>query len=122
MYSRQFKLIQVQSIGKSFPYSVTYPVHTTLLEASIAATGFIAPIEVQETNAGYQCVSGMRRVLACRNLQITQIPAYILTESSYAPDQLLMCHLWHNAAAGDFNEIEKARVITFLFDSQNQIQ
>lgn len=47
------------------------------LARSIAHNGLLVPIAVRETPKGYQLIAGERRLMACKRLGMTEIPAII---------------------------------------------
>jgi ParB family chromosome partitioning protein len=73
-------LIPVDSIypNPNQPRRVFEPEKISELAASIAEYGLLQPITVQQFERNtYQLVAGERRLLACRQLQMEEIPAII---------------------------------------------
>lgn len=79
------------------------------LAASIAKHGLIEPVVVRKTAKGYEIVAGIRRLLACKQIGLKEIPAVIrdVTEAEGAEINVV-----ENAVRTGFSPIEKAEIAT----------
>jgi ParB family transcriptional regulator, chromosome partitioning protein len=77
------------------------------LKQSILENGVIQPITVRKTDAGYELVSGERRLRAVLELGFERIPAYIMTVDS--DEKMLELALVENVQREDLNPIELAK-------------
>lgn len=75
------------------------------LADSIAANGLLQPVTVRKTLEGYELVAGERRLLACRLLKMTEIPALV---EVYNDDQSAIFGLIENLQRQDLNFFEQA--------------
>lgn len=82
------------------------------LAANIAQVGLKQPICVRVAGAGYELVFGERRLLACRELGWTEIPAI---EASTDED-VLAIRAAENLQREDLNEDQKADVVARMLD------
>ncbi len=76
------------------------------LKNSIIEKGVIQPVTVRRTEAGYQLISGERRVRAAREAGLKQVPAYIIRVKDN--EEMLELALIENLQREDLNPIEIA--------------
>lgn len=76
------------------------------LKRSIQEKGIIQPITVRRYGAGYQLISGERRVRAAREAGLTQIPAYVISVRS--DEEMLELALVENLQREHLNPMEVA--------------
>jgi len=86
--------------------------------ASIAEKGVIEPVVV--TPRGEQCLllAGERRLLACRKLGLTTIPARIITDVA-SREEILAIQLIENLQREEIDAIDKANGIVAFFQSRH---
>jgi ParB family chromosome partitioning protein len=84
------------------------------LRQSIAEKGLVQPITVRRHGAGYQLISGERRLRAVRDLEIRQIPAYILDVET--DEEMLELAIIENIHREDLNAIDIANGYKRLID------
>ncbi len=90
------------------------------LAASIAQYGLLQPITVQQFERNtYQLVAGERRLLACRQLKMEEIPAIIV---SYKKEDSAALALIENIQRCSLNYFEEAMAIEHLMDMMGLTQ
>ena len=77
------------------------------LRNSIAEKGLVQPITVRPFDSGYQLIAGERRLRAVRDLQMEEIPAYVLDISD--DEDMLELSIIENIHREDLNPIDIAR-------------
>ena len=97
------------------PFCMSYGFALSPLIRSIQEFGLInLPIVVRQGEGRVDVVSGYRRILALKNLQIGEIPCRDTTDSGLSPLQLLLLNLHENCVTREFNEVEKAMILARL--------
>ena len=97
------------------PFCMSYGFALDPLIRSIQEFGLInLPIVVRGGEGRVDVVSGYRRILALKNLQIGEIPCRDITDSGLSPLQLLLLNLHENRVTREFNEVEKAMILARL--------
>ena len=81
---------------------------------SIAAKGVYQPVTVIPRDDKYLLILGERRFLACRQLGLADIPAYVRRDIETKED-ILMAQLIENLQREDIDPIDKANGILSLF-------
>lgn len=84
------------------------------LRQSIAEKGLVQPVTVRRHGVGYQLISGERRLRAVRDLEIKQIPAYILDVET--DEEMLELSIIENIHREDLNAIDIANGYKRLID------
>lgn len=97
-------------------FAATYPLECKRLKESITRVGLIQPVIVrkQEKTEKYQLVCGLRRALACRELDFKQIEALVYSEAELSGQDGFLLGLFENLAHRDLNDIEKSIVLNKL--------
>ena len=97
-------------------FTATYPLEYRRLKESIARVGLIQPLIVrkQEEAEKYQVVCGLRRALACRELDFKRIEALVYPEAELSGQDGFLLGLFENLAHRDLNDIEKSMVLSKL--------
>jgi hypothetical protein len=97
------------------PFCMSYGFDLGPLIRSIQEFGVInPPIVVRQGEGRVDVVSGYRRILALKNLQIREIPCRDTTDSGLSTLQLLLVNLHENCFTREFNEVEKAMILARL--------
>jgi ParB-like chromosome segregation protein Spo0J len=97
------------------PFCMSYGFALDPLIHSIQEFGLInLPIVVRGREGRVDVVSGYRRILALKNLQIREIPCRDTTDSGLSPLQLLLLNFHENRVTREFNEVEKAMILARL--------
>ncbi|MBN1542080.1 ParB/RepB/Spo0J family partition protein [candidate division KSB1 bacterium] len=96
------------------PREVFDPEHLAELRRSIAEKGIVQPITVRRHDDGYQLIAGERRLRAVRDLEIQEIPAYILEIDS--DEEMLELAIIENIHREDLNPVDIARGYRRLID------
>ncbi len=97
------------------PFCMSYGSALDPLIRSIQEFGLInLPIVVTGGERKVDVVSGYRRILALKNLQIGEIPCRDVTDLGLSPLQLLLLNLHDNLVSREFNEVEKAMILARL--------
>jgi len=82
---------------------------------SIREFGVInAPIVVKKGKGRVDVVSGYRRILALKHLQMEKVPCRDISDSGLSPLQLVLLNLHDNRVTRRFNDVEKAMILTRL--------
>ena len=82
---------------------------------SIREFGVInAPIVVKKGKGRVDVVSGYRRILALKHLQMEKVPCRDISNSGLSPLQLVLLNLHDNRVTRRFNDVEKAMILTRL--------
>jgi ParB-like chromosome segregation protein Spo0J len=82
---------------------------------SIQKVGLInSPITIKNNEGKLVIVAGYRRIMALKDLQIKKIPCRDLSDSGLTPLELLCLNLRDNLATRQFNDVEKAMILTRL--------
>ncbi len=84
------------------------------LKQSIAEKGLVQPVTVRKHGAGYQLISGERRLRAVRDLGLQKIPAYILEVET--DEEMLELAIIENIHREDLNAIDIAHGYKRLID------
>jgi hypothetical protein len=83
------------------------------LAGAIGTTGYITPVRLIRTPRGYQCVSGILRILAARELGHTTIPA-LVSEAGNDAHLLLLEAFADQDATSPPSELERAWALAQL--------
>lgn len=103
---------RIDSDDKTF--LITCPVRSENLIASIKETGVVSPIILREKGNRYQIVSGFRRIIACRELGIKTVAAFVFPEKRLADKEAFCLNLFENYSGRSFNAVEKAMILNRL--------
>ncbi len=90
-------------------YVFTYPTVPGSILDSVRAVGLQQPIVVAPAARGYKLVIGVKRALACRQLEWKEIPAIVLRDKS--EEELLWYSLHEQVGGRPLNAMEKSRVL-----------
>ncbi len=97
------------------PFCMSFGFSLGPLIRSIQEFGLInLPIIVRQGEGRVDVVSGYRRILALKDLQINEIPCRDITESGRSPLQNLLTNLHENFVTREFNDVEKAMILARL--------
>ncbi len=97
------------------PFCMSYGFSLGPLIRSIQEFGLINPPIVLRGGEGrVDVVSGYRRILALKNLQVGEVLCRDSTQSGLSPLQLLLLNLHDNCVTREFNEVEKAMILARL--------
>jgi hypothetical protein len=97
------------------PFCMSYGFDLGPLIHSIQEFGLInPPIVVKQGEGRVDVVSGYRRILALKHLQIGEIPCRDTTDSGLSPLQLLLLNLHENRVTRVFNDVEKGMILAQL--------
>jgi ParB family transcriptional regulator, chromosome partitioning protein len=84
------------------------------LRQSISEIGLLhPPLVIQQKPGFYQIVSGFKRILACRALNVTSIPVMEFP-SDFSPVRLAVSAISDNSLSRNLNPIETARALVLL--------
>ena len=110
--------IPVKDIDMSSPgwdeYIFTYPVAAGPVKDSIESVGLQQPIIVAKQKEQYRIVVGIRRLLACKELDWQEIPAIVCLHGQ--TEELLWLSLQEKVGSRQFNTIEKSRILQKFAD------
>jgi ParB family chromosome partitioning protein len=87
------------------------------LKQSIRENGIIQPITVRQITDGFELISGERRLRACRELNLKNIPAYILAVNTEV--EVMELALIENLQREDLNPVEEAEAFYWLSNTYN---
>jgi len=90
-------------------YIFTFPLEPGTVLHSLEAVGLQQPVVLAEQEDKYVIVIGVRRLLACRELQWKKVPAVVLRNAS--PENLLWRGLQEKQGGRALNAMEKSRVL-----------
>lgn len=90
------------------------------LKKSILQNGLIQPITVRRVNNRYELISGERRLRACKEIGLKEIPAYIIKVET--KEAMLALSLIENIQREKLNAIEVATAYKRLMDECNLSQ
>ena len=94
------------------PFCMSYEPALGPLIRSIQEFGLInPPIVVRQGEGRVDVVSGYRRILALKDLQLGEIPCRDATDSGLSSLQLLLLNLHENYVTREFNDVEKAMIL-----------
>ncbi len=93
------------------PRRVFEPTALAGLAQSISQNGLLQPILVTQTDNGYTLIAGERRLMACRQLEWTTIPAIVQQSITQNPAVLALIENLHRE---DLNFFEEAEAIANL--------
>jgi ParB family chromosome partitioning protein len=96
------------------------PVAFEELKLSIAEKGVIQPISVRVVDAGYELISGERRLRAVQALGLNAIPAYILQVDT--DEEMIELSLIENIQRENLNPIDEANGYNTLLTKCNLTQ
>ncbi len=90
-------------------YVFTYPTAPGPILDSVRAVGLQQPLAVTPSGRGFKLVIGVKRALACRQLDWKEVPALVLRDKS--EEELLWYSLHEQIGGRPLNAIEKSRVL-----------
>ena len=93
-------------LSKDNPRKAFCEKELSLLSASIKAFGVLEPVLVTPKKGKYELVFGERRVRACQNLGLSEIPAMVQDLSA---DKVHEIRLVENLQRADLNPLEEAQ-------------
>lgn len=100
-------------------YSCSFPMRLAPLEQSLKRAGLLEPITVIPKGDRYAVVSGFRRALAAKRLEIDPVSAWILDRSLPGEAVLFLENLERNLVTRELNLIEKAIAVKRLIRDLN---
>ena len=84
------------------------------LKASIKSKGLVQPITVRKVEDGYEVIAGERRLRACQDLGLPEIPVHVLQVESDA--DMMELALIENLQRDNLNPLEEAEAFQLLAD------
>jgi ParB-like chromosome segregation protein Spo0J len=97
------------------PFCMSFGFDLDPLIRSIREFGLInVPIVVKKGKGRVGVVSGYRRILALKHLQVEKVPCRDVSDSGLSTLQLLLLNLHDNRVTRIFNDVEKAMILTRL--------
>lgn len=94
-------------------FRISYHFDLDRLLISIKKIGLACPLlVVKRGGLQYVVLSGWKRFLACRELKLTPVPAYLVDDQD--DSRVFLLSLYENWAARSFNVLEKAEIIQKL--------
>ena len=90
------------------------------LKKSILQNGLIQPVTVRRNNGKYELISGERRLRACKEIGLKEIPAYIINVET--KEAMLALSLIENIQREELNPIEVAHAYKRLMEECNLSQ
>jgi len=109
-----FHIIEIHQLDfDDTTFSMSYPLTSPTVAASVATVGVINPILVSgcACQGKYQIVAGFRRANVARDIGIPALPAQIYQVDPENPLAAFSVALCENAAHRVFNHIEKALIL-----------
>jgi ParB-like chromosome segregation protein Spo0J len=89
------------------------------LVASIGEKGLLEPVLVTPRDGNYLLISGERRFLACRHLELPTITARVLTDVE-AKAEILAIQLMENLQRQDLDPIDTANAMAAFLQARNE--
>ncbi|MGQ9637958.1 MAG: ParB/RepB/Spo0J family partition protein [Thermodesulfobacteriota bacterium] len=89
-------------------FSVNFKPDLDRLRSSIEKRGLIQPILLKKKGKGYQIVCGFRRLNVLKELERSEISAFILEEEKKSEVELFVMTVEENLTTRGFNTVEKA--------------
>ncbi|MDF9825680.1 ParB family chromosome partitioning protein [Breznakia sp. PF5-3] len=89
------------------------------LAVSIKENGLVQPLTVREKGNHYELIAGERRLRACKYLEYTKVPAYIVSSSD---SQSMYMALIENVQREDLSSIEEAKAYLRIMQLNNMTQ
>ncbi len=119
---RNLTFISLESVDSGDgEYMATYPLNPSpFLIESIRSVGLINPPLMEKKPAtsrgGYRIICGFQRVTACKELKISEIPAFVLDEcqDNKVLNKRLLTAFFDNSSHRAFNLVEKAHWVAKL--------
>jgi len=112
------------NIDLNGPFTTSYGFTIAKLLFSICKIGIVnPPLLLATEHNGFEIVSGLRRILACSVLGITEIPAYVVKDKNRK--ELFLHTLFENYAGRSFNQVELAMAIVRIdqfFDKNDALK
>lgn len=106
-----YRIIPTERIKKDFIYSFSFPDEVNLLSDSIRKFGVLDPIIVERDTM--QVISGKKRILACKKIGKTDVPA-IMVSKEEDMSRYLEKNLHITVSERGLNFIEKCNIINKL--------
>lgn len=99
-------------------YVITFESPISQLIYSIKKIGIIHPPMLEKkTGNTYRVVSGLKRILALKHLNVTQFPAGVFFSTGSEPNiELFLLNLYENIGTRNLNHIEKSQVLYKLIN------
>ncbi|MBN1277153.1 MAG: ParB N-terminal domain-containing protein [Deltaproteobacteria bacterium] len=97
------------------PYCMSFGFDPDPLISSIKSTGIVnSPILATNIQGNLDIVTGYRRIIAAKSLNLDRLQCRIISDSSLSSLECLLLNLHDNLAARELNEMEKAMVLSRL--------
>ncbi|HMB00594.1 MAG TPA: ParB/RepB/Spo0J family partition protein [Spirochaetota bacterium] len=103
------KINEIDFQNKSYVFRHSFDVSD--LENSIKYEGLLYPPILVKNNGKYIIVSGFRRLLACKNLQMTEISCNIYEKNSLQKEELLKISIAENTKRQNLRPVEIAEAL-----------
>ena len=104
-------LASINSEDSTFRITTESDIHE--LAASVQQLGLLQPPTLKQRDAEYRIISGFRRIAACRQIGLSEIPAFILNpETSDA--NCTLCAIGDNSLQRPLNLVEISRSLFLL--------
>ena len=96
-------------------FSMSYGFDNSELIKSISQVGIInKPYIFWNCDETVEVVTGYRRILALKNLNVKEVECFDLTDSGMSPQDLLEFALYDNLSTREFNLVEKSKILNKL--------
>ncbi len=113
------KIDQIQTEPGKF--SMSYGFDNSELKRSISQVGIINnPCIYRNIDGAIEIVTGFRRILALRSLNVKEIECFDLTDSGMSSYEMLKFAIHDNLFSRDFNLVEKSLIINKLTSLVNE--
>ncbi len=110
----QHRPLESFNLGEG-PFCMSFGFELSSLKASISKVGLISiPIVTEMANGQIEIISGLRRVIALKEMGFFEIPCRVFTAEDLSPKNALYMAFYENVAVRFFNEVEKAMALARL--------
>lgn len=112
MSYRSVAMEEILLEGRGFDrFIFTYPLTFEAVRQSVQEVGLLHPVCLRQEEGGYRIIYGARRILACRALGFSEIPARVISANGVSDEQALLMSLEEDRPQRRYNPMEQARAL-----------
>lgn len=112
--TREIWVHEINASESTCLYPMSFAFDLQQLKGSIKEVGIVNPPILRSENDHFRIITGLRRIMASRDLGFEKIWCRILRAEDLAPKDALMIALHENLASRQFNIVEKALILKHL--------
>lgn len=108
--------LALDRIYESYPFTMSFPLHSERVKKSIDKIGLINPPIVRKKpgEKEFEAISGARRIAALRALGHTEAACRLVPEDGTSDLEAVLLNLFDNITTREFNPVEKGIALSLL--------